>query len=427
MNHSTLWVTGMFRKNAQGFSLVELMVGIAVALLTTLVIMQSYQAFEGQKRTTGSSTESLVSGQYVLFSINQGAANAGYGFQFQPYGIGCALQNYPFTVTNAIVPTAPVGIDTARMMPALIVDGGSQPDALRITYGDSALATAQPGVMDVVGLSLTTTNTALRYGIRRGDVVLIQDEAGRCQLAQVTNTPVANPMNLVSMAVGAGSCEFATCTGSSFNPNTPMTPQPAVSDAWISALGSLSFQTFRVVGSNMEQHTAIVGNRYNSANTLITTPPNIVDTTGTGAANIVAGDVVDFQIEYGLDTVADVTPVSQVDTWTSATGNFAAAAMTTARARQIRAIRYAVVIRTPLPERPQNGTCNTTTTTMEPSAAKTISWPLASAMGMTVNLERGATVDTWRCYRYQVFQDMIPLRNLIWNVVDMENASAPTT
>lgn len=412
-------------RSLNGFSLVELMVGIAVALLTTLVIMQSYRAFEGQKRSTGSSTESLISGQYVLFSISQASANAGYGFQFQSYGVGCLLQNYPFTAANAIVPTTPADLNTQRMMPALIVDGGSGPDALRITYGDAPLATAQPGIMNVGGQSLTTTNTVLRYGIRQGDVVLLQDEVGRCQLAQVTNTPVADPLNLVSMTAGSGTCEFATCAGSTFNPAVPMTPQPALNNAWITSLGSLTVQSFRLNGSNMEQHVAIIGNRYDSANSLITTPPNIVNTLGAGATGVVAGDIVDFQLEYGLDTVVDATPVSRVDTWTPATGDYAPTSMTTFRARQIRAIRYALVVRTPLLERAQGGTCNTTTTDMEANAAKTIAWPLPSVAGMAVDLSRGATADTWRCYRYQVFQDMIPLRNLIWNVVDMENLTAP--
>ena len=38
--------------NQAGFSLVELMVGLVIGLMATLVIMQVFSTFEGQKRTT---------------------------------------------------------------------------------------------------------------------------------------------------------------------------------------------------------------------------------------------------------------------------------------------------------------------------------------------------------------------------------------
>ena len=45
-----------------GFSLVEIMVGMAIGLLTTLVIMQVFSAFEGQKRSTTGSADAQTSG-----------------------------------------------------------------------------------------------------------------------------------------------------------------------------------------------------------------------------------------------------------------------------------------------------------------------------------------------------------------------------
>ena len=62
-----------------GFGLVEIMVGLVIGLLTTLVIMQIFTSFEGQKRTTSGSADAQTNGAVALYSISRDVQMAGYG------------------------------------------------------------------------------------------------------------------------------------------------------------------------------------------------------------------------------------------------------------------------------------------------------------------------------------------------------------
>ncbi len=56
-------------KSARGFSLVEIMVGLGIGLLTILVIMQLFADYEGQKRTTTSGADAQGNGQIALLTM----------------------------------------------------------------------------------------------------------------------------------------------------------------------------------------------------------------------------------------------------------------------------------------------------------------------------------------------------------------------
>ena len=62
-----------------GFSLVELMVGLVIGLLATLVIIQVFSTFEGQKRSTSGSSDAQTNGSIALMSIQRNVQMAGYG------------------------------------------------------------------------------------------------------------------------------------------------------------------------------------------------------------------------------------------------------------------------------------------------------------------------------------------------------------
>ena len=54
-----------------GFGLAEILVGLAVGLITTLVVMQTVTTFEGQKRTTGGNAEAQTNGSIALYTIQR--------------------------------------------------------------------------------------------------------------------------------------------------------------------------------------------------------------------------------------------------------------------------------------------------------------------------------------------------------------------
>lgn len=72
---------------------------------------------------------------------------------------------------------------------------------------------------------------------------------------------------------------------------------------------------------------------------------------------------------------------------------------------RIYAVRFAVVARSGLKEKPlTTGVCNTTT--VGPTWA-------GGTISVSKNPDGSANAD-WMCYRYKTFETVVPLRNAIW-------------
>ncbi len=61
------------------FSLVELMVGLVIGLFATLVIMQVFSVFEGQKRSTSGTADAQTNGMIAMMQLQRHLKSAGYG------------------------------------------------------------------------------------------------------------------------------------------------------------------------------------------------------------------------------------------------------------------------------------------------------------------------------------------------------------
>lgn len=103
-----------------GFSLVDVMVGMVIALLGTIVIFQVFSVSEGIKRTTTSGGDALQNGASALFALERSLKEAGYGL---------------FSSTNL----APLPADPAGTAPVTIVPGAAAnlPDSIVINYRQS--------------------------------------------------------------------------------------------------------------------------------------------------------------------------------------------------------------------------------------------------------------------------------------------------
>ncbi len=66
------------RFHRAGFTLIELMVGMAIGLLATIIIMQVMSLFEAQRRTTTGSADAQTNGGIALYSIAREVQMAGY-------------------------------------------------------------------------------------------------------------------------------------------------------------------------------------------------------------------------------------------------------------------------------------------------------------------------------------------------------------
>ena len=77
----------------QGFTLVELMVGVLIGLIGTIVIFQVFAVSESQKRTTAGSSDAQQNGVFGLFQIERDARMAGYGMNHMAL-LGCKINGW---------------------------------------------------------------------------------------------------------------------------------------------------------------------------------------------------------------------------------------------------------------------------------------------------------------------------------------------
>jgi len=100
-----------------GFSLVDVMVGMVIALLGVIVIFQVFSVSEGIKRTTTSGGDALQNGATALFALERSLKEAGYGI---------------FSSTNL----PPLPADPAGTAPLTITPGAAEniSDSITMNY-----------------------------------------------------------------------------------------------------------------------------------------------------------------------------------------------------------------------------------------------------------------------------------------------------
>jgi type IV pilus assembly protein PilW len=182
--------TNMQKSRSLGFSLVEIMVGLVIGLLATLVIMQVFSVFEGQKRATTGGADAQTNGGVAIYTIQREASMAGYGmpvFSIQNPALRCDP-----------LPTHPVS--GAGLFPVLITEGGAGSDTLTIRYGST-----QRGGIPISGTFAGTSVTVVNnLGCQVGDAALVVS-GSLCAMQTVSALPDNTHITLAAApAVTAG-------------------------------------------------------------------------------------------------------------------------------------------------------------------------------------------------------------------------------
>ncbi len=361
-----------------GFSLVELMVGLVIGLLATLVVMQVFSVFEGQKRTTTGVTEAQTNGNVALYMIKRDMEQAGFGLlPVTDSGLECA---------------APVFADSgvSSLDPVTITDGGNAPgasDTITIRYGTSSsggtinqitspIGTAPP----INGGQTATVNDNQNCSV--GDVALVISSTLACNLTKVVG--LSAPPDYTGVAL------------------SNVTTMGGANGSNLACLGQWNEIQY---GINPNYDPTSTGNSqaYLQRNPTANTPANAVP---------IVSDIVNIQAQYGIST----SPTSnQIVQWVNATGGWASPLSETTR-NQIKAVRVAVVAR--------NGSMEKTQVT-QPCSSLTANAPTglcawAGSSAGTGIPSPAPAIDlsndpNWQYYRYRVFETIIPLRNVIWS------------
>lgn len=359
------------RRN-QGFSLVEIMVGIAIGLLGVLIIMQVSVVFEGQKRTTTTGSDAQTNSISALYTIERDVRRAGYGFSIQG-ALGCTVRRYYDGAEIANLSLAPVVIANG-------VNGGA--DSIRILASSKSNWSLPNRVTVEHPISVTSFFLNTTLGMAVGDLLIAYEPIKTCTLIQVTDVPTGNvqishqstsPWNAVGGAIfPAGGYSVG---------------------ALVLNLGALIDHTYSLQNGNL------MLSEFNSASNTSTT-------------RAITADIVNMKAQYGFDKRAGIqtSPMVSADGWSATMidaddNGIVGDAGDIAR---VVAVRMVVVARSPLMEKQNaSGACDIT--------ANSPTW-VGGAIDVSKNPDGSANAN-WKCYRYKTFENVIPLRNLLWSGV----------
>jgi len=179
-----------------GFSLIEIMVGLAIGMLVTLVIMQVFSVFEGQKRSTTGTADAQTNGNVALYNIQRDVQMAGFGLP------ELSLESSPMKCSPSPSyddPDTPF-VESIDMFPITIVDGGAGSDQITVRYGNAP--------MGGVSSDISSNSTALpeivvdnNMGCKVNNVAMIVNEKGICAMTKVRTI---TPTTKVTVAVDDG-------------------------------------------------------------------------------------------------------------------------------------------------------------------------------------------------------------------------------
>lgn len=400
--------TGIRSMRQQGFSLIELMIGMLIGLLCTLVIASVLSASEGNRRGTTSGTDAQVAGNLALFNVRRDIESSGYGFASETAAVGCNLQ--------AFFGGAPVGALPPRLAPVFITEGADgTSDRIRVLSSDKGI---NPEVGGRDGFTVpvrvqSDTGSATDPGYEPGD-----------QFYGVANNLTYQQGDLVvavtPVAAGApeNDCELfevnAPVDSAANAFRVPRQDQPArwnpVGHPSVTAVGPTGGRagTFLVnLGRIHDRQYFVDGNQRLIQSALDTATLTRVETE-------LQGGIVLLKAMYGRDTDADgavdrydyATPAS-VDGW-----------------QNVLAVRVVVVARSGQYEKEE---VTGTNPMWVVGTAAAVDGAVACGSSKCLELRVDKVSDDWKHYRYRVFDTVVPLRNQRFRSGNVPAAAPPAS
>ncbi len=356
-----------FMPRQRGFSIVELMVAIVISLIATLVIFETFAVSEGIKRTSTSGGDAQQNGAMSLYMVEREVRMAGYGVNNAAL-LGCVINVYDEVEGEEFEFT---------LAPIVIEPGATDqdPDTVTILIGDSDLLSDPAKLIQAMPSPAATYKVDNRYGFTPGDLVIAFEAGKECTLAQVTETP----------GTAGQTSNVIHNSGNYTNPQGQNVPARYNKPGGLGISYSTAGFLYNLGQMPQRNVYRIVDNRLEIERTLSTTDTNVV-----------AEQIVHMKAEYGKDDGSGGGTANDgiVDGYSNA------APVGAAGWQQVLSVRLAIVARSAQPEKPieEGGACDITA-----------AFPTWAGGDIDVSAD-----DNWQCYRYRVFETVVPLRNLIW-------------
>ena len=374
------------RCGERGFSLVELMVGMVIGLATLLIMVQSTNLFESQRRTTTGSADADENGNIALSLMEADVRQGGYGL-VTSNGLACA------GYTNG-------NVANASILPVQITSpGGTANDSVLVTYGNSPAGGVPAGLVlpapapPAVVLKAQAPFTA---AFNVGDIVLLSlaNGATPCTMAQLSAVNKAPDSVLLSLAPYPAGTTLAYPAGVTYD----ISPQ-----SYVISMGSLANNQYQIMCNAL-----VVSNPITRA-----AAPSCTSNPATFTnASAIGDNIVVLRAQYGIAPAGS----QSVNCWVNATAagnpcdasNWAAPSL--ANIARIKAVRLGIVSRSYQPDRSHTEP-NCTNVSGGLNKGPCLWRDTAANPAPVIDL---SGTPGWQQYRYKVYSTVIPLRNVLW-------------
>jgi prepilin-type N-terminal cleavage/methylation domain-containing protein len=180
------------KQNQRGFTLVEIMVAMAIGMLGMVIMMQMSTMFDAQKRTTTGGDDAQNAGAIALFGLQQNIQQAGYCFSTTPPTLNGT------TIT-------PVTLNLGA------INGlkDTNTDTIMVSYGNDACAPeSASGVASATNLNVQT------YAVMNGNLMQCDYLASNCATAANWVQIASDIVSLKAECSGTQSVRIALVTRS---------------------------------------------------------------------------------------------------------------------------------------------------------------------------------------------------------------------
>jgi type IV pilus assembly protein PilW len=264
-------------------------------------------------------------------------------------------------------------------------------------YGLSSSVTNSPLTCTTAGMTATLTPATIGNG------------AGANGSDTITVRYGTAPAGGVASEIGAisgSNVVLGTNFGCQVGDTVILTNGTACAQTTVAALVGTTTVTLANAGSALVGSKLACVGTWNTVIFSIDADGNLVRTLNGVASPILAG-IVDIQAQYGISATAKSNVVTQ---WVDAGGGWAAP--TIADRNRIKAIRVAIVGRNDKQESTVVSQVCSSQTAASPSGV--CAWEgTSTSPSPQIDLSTGNS--DWDHYRYRVFDNTVPLRNVIWS------------
>lgn len=364
------------RGNMHGYSLAETMVGLVIGLLGVLMIMQVATLFQERRHSAVAGSQAAGHGALAAHVMERDLRSAGYGFGA---ATGCRLHRFfrdqalaPMLLAPLEITADPAGADVVLIRfatrPAAV-------DAVRITQAHPAAAT----VLDIASTA----------GMAADDQVILFAPGRDCMLAEISTTPSGTT---IRHDAGTHNWNIGNIgnIGNSATPGSKSALGDYTTAGAVIDIGQLGMVEYTVSGGVLQRSV------YQPAS-------------NDWQAQELATGIVLLKAQYGFDTRPGTSAVRQVTSWRDSMVDADGDGAVGSAGDVVRMLAVRMVLLAQVGAREKPGADGCRTTTVKPH------WHAGAADGSVKLADLPVDqIGDWKCYRYQVFENVIPFRNLLW-------------